>query len=378
MAQRAGFLRFGAIFWIGFSLFSTALPVLADVIGDCGSPAVRENPLFGQAREAKERLQSSATPPDRKRQFNDRWTGLDATYHDLRSQAVRDGAECAALKAAADATLTRLGSCSTQCAQSATSQSAYQACVACAGPANAELAQREAEFSAFVAKTGSYNDRVLAWEGCLKAFITDVEAAIPKGYTGKRFYHMFAKSWINGKEITEPSWTARKIGLDVNFEPQQAMAGAAFDYKIYQSFGVEVEFVDGKIVNAGFIPGSDLELANTTFGLRGEVSVTRDDFKVSSDKASVVFERRIEGNPNMIIKAVDLAAAEAVARSWGLDLPATDIKIYNVLRLTVTADGATPYGEGSSFPTHYFWIREKQSDRRFWVQKQVQPSQYFR
>ncbi len=198
------------------------------------------------------------------------------------------------------------------------------------------------------------------------------------GYTGKRFYHMFAKSWIDGPAITEPTWAARKISMDVNTEPRQASAGAAFDYKIYQAFGVETELVNGRIVSAVFTSGSRQQLANTTFGLRGEVHVTGETATVSPDKTRVVFERRIEGNPHIMIKAIDIAAAEAVARSWGLNLPATNIKIYSVLRLTVTADGATPDGEGSAFPTHSFWIRENQADRLFKVQRQVQPSQYFR
>jgi len=198
------------------------------------------------------------------------------------------------------------------------------------------------------------------------------------GYTGTRYHHMFVKSWIDGPAITEPTWAARKISMDVNTEPRQAAAGTAFDYKIYQEFGAETEFANGRIVNAIFTNGSKRALANTTFGLRGEVRVTTDSVTVSPDKTRAVFERRIEGNPNMLIKAADVAAAEAVARSWGWDLPATNIKIYNVLRLTVTATGATPEGEGSAFPTHFFWIRENQTDRLFKVQAQVQPSQYFR
>jgi hypothetical protein len=374
MKTLSGF-RFGAIASIGLALLMSAFPVSASVIADCGPPASGDNPLFVQAREANGQVQSGAAPADHKRQFSDRWNGLSATYQDLHSQAVHDDAECVALKSAADATRSRLEVCKVQCDQSASSQAAYQACVACSGPVNAEVAQREAEYSAFTAKTATYNGRVATWQEALKAFITDAEAA--RGFTGKRFYRMFAKSWIDGPAITEPSWAARKIKMDVNVEPQQPMAGTAFDYKIYQSFDVEVEFVNGKIVSAVFIPGTKTQLANTTFGLRGEVRVTDYDPVVSPDKTRVLFQRRIEGNPHMMIKAADAAFAEAVARSWGLNLPATNIKIYNVLRLTVTADGATPDGEGSSFPTHYFWIREKQSDRRFKVQRQVQPSQYF-
>jgi putative transposon-encoded protein len=345
-----------------------AMPVSADFlyVADCGPLAAGDNPLFGQAREAKEHMRASAALPDHKRQLDSRWTGLDATYQKLHSQALIRDAECVLLKAAADATLRKVQSCIAQCDQAA------------ANEVNGELAERDAEYRAFMEKETTYNNSVASWEISLKTFIADAKVAIPKGYTGKRFYHMFSKSWIDGPAITEPSWAARKIKMDVNVEPQQALAGAAFDYKIYQSFGVETEFVDGKIVNAVFVPGSEQQLANTTFGLHGEVRVTINDVTVTSDKTSVVFKRRIEGNPHIIIKAVDMAFAEAVARSWGLNLPATDITIYSELRLTVTADGATPYGEGSSFPTHYFWIREKQSDRRFSVQRQVQPSQYFR
>lgn len=216
--------------------------------------------------------------------------------------------------------------------------------------------------------TGSFDGQSIVATGTLQK----------RGYTGKRFYHMFAKSWIDGPAITEPTWHARKISMDVNTTPQQAAAGTAFDYKIYQTFGVEVEFVNGMIVNAQFTSGSRQQLANTTFGLPGQVRMTGENVAVSPDKTRVVFERRIEGNPHSIIKAADVAAAQAVADSWGLSLPATNIKIHSVLRLTVTANGATPEGEGSAFPTHSFWIRENGTDRLFKVQPQVQPSQYFR
>lgn len=199
-----------------------------------------------------------------------------------------------------------------------------------------------------------------------------------RGYTGKRFQHMFVKSWIDGPAITEGTWHARKISMDVNAEPRQAAAGTAFDYKIYQAFGAETEFADGRIVNAAFTSGSRQQLANTTFGLPGQVRVTNENVAISGDRTRVVFERRIEGNPHILIKAADLAGAEAIANSWGLNLPATNIRIYSVLRLTVTAESAIPEGEGSPFPTHDFWIRENQTDRRFKRQPQVQPSQYFR
>lgn len=377
MTSLTGF-RYTALLIGGVMLLSATTPLWADVIGDCGPPTATENPLYRQALQAKERVDASAAAPDRKRQFADRWTPLQTTQRELKTDAARNDTECRTLKAAADATLGQIQACQTQCNQAAGNQSAYRACQACAGQANADLARREAEYAAYNAKLAPYNARVQDWEGRLKTFITDAEAAIPRGFTGKRFYHLFAKSWINGPAITEPTWAARKIKMDVNVEPTQAMAGSAFDYKIYQSFGVETEFVDGKIVRATFVSGSKQQLANTTFGFRGEVRVTHDEVSISPDKTRVVFERRIEGNPHIIIKAADLAAAEAVARSWGLDLPATDIKIYNRLRLTVTAEGATPFGEGSAFPTHYFWIRDSSGERRFGVQPQVQPSKYFR
>ena len=166
--------RWGTVCVLGFTLLCMAMPVSADFlyIADCGPPAAGDNPLFGQARNAKEQMQSSAALPDHKRRLSDRWAGLDTTYQELRSQALLNDAECASLKAVADATLAKLQSCKAQCDE------------ATANEVNAELAQRNVEYTAFTAKGTIYNNSVASWENGLKAFIADADAGIPKGFTG--------------------------------------------------------------------------------------------------------------------------------------------------------------------------------------------------
>lgn len=177
MTQFANLFRLVTVFSIAF-----AVPVLtsAEVMGDCGPPAAAENPLHRQALEAKERLEASNAAANRKRQFADRWTSIQSRHLELEAEAVRDDEECRNLKAAADATLAQVQSCQALCNQAGTSQSAYQACLACAGPVNAELAQREAEYVSFSAKVEPYNNRVRDWEEHLKKFTADAEAATPK------------------------------------------------------------------------------------------------------------------------------------------------------------------------------------------------------
>ncbi|NWG87072.1 MAG: lytic transglycosylase domain-containing protein [Hydrogenophilaceae bacterium] len=163
------------------ALLLAAAPATAtDVIGDCGPPASAENPLYTQAQKAKAKLEASTAKAERKRQVTERWAPLQAAHIELQAEAERRDAECQTLKALADATLAEVRACQAQCDRAANSPSAYEACLACAGPANAELARREAEYVAFTAKENRYNARVLDWEAQLKRFSADAEAAIPK------------------------------------------------------------------------------------------------------------------------------------------------------------------------------------------------------
>jgi soluble lytic murein transglycosylase-like protein len=180
MSALATFLRPSAAIFLILALYSLVPPAIADVLGDCGPPASTENPLYKQALEAKARLDASAASAEHKRQLAERWAPLQTQHVELKAEAEGYDLECQFLKAAADATLSRVQACKTQCDQSGSSQSAYDACLACAGPVNAELAQREAEYATYIAKTTPYNNRVLAWEGQLKKFIAAAEAAIPK------------------------------------------------------------------------------------------------------------------------------------------------------------------------------------------------------
>jgi soluble lytic murein transglycosylase-like protein len=176
MPPLPGFFRL-AITAAGLLLAATAI---ADVIGDCGPPAAGVNPLYTQAQEAKAKLEASTAKAERKQQFTDRFGVLANTQAGLQTEAETNDAECRTLKALADATLSEIRTCKGYCDQAASNPSAYEACLACAGPVNADLAQREAEYRAYTEKTNHYNRRVLDWEAQLKRFIADAEAAIPK------------------------------------------------------------------------------------------------------------------------------------------------------------------------------------------------------
>ena len=205
---------------------------------------------------------------------------------------------------------------------------------------------------------------------------TNADAA---GFTGKRVYRVVAKSWIDGDAITEAAWVARKIRLNVNVRPLGPELSDRFDYKLYQSLGAEVEFRNGKVIRAEFIPEWTSEKANTTFGLYGEVRRTEQVRVVARDGSEATFVRKIEGNPNQIIKAADLAFAEAVADAWRLNLPASDIRIYNVVELIVKGDTAELICAGSAFPTHDCWLQEDGgAPHPAKPQLQVQPSEFFK
>lgn len=181
MSTLATFLRSSAAIPFVLALCSLAMPAAAaGVMGDCGPPAAAENPLYVQAVEAKAKLEASAASAEHKRQLAERWAPLQTQHVELKAEAEGYDLECQFLKAAADATLSRVQACKAQCDQSGSSEAAYEVCLACAGPVNAEIAQREAEYAAYIAKTTPYNNRVLAWEGRLKQFIAAAEAAIPK------------------------------------------------------------------------------------------------------------------------------------------------------------------------------------------------------
>lgn len=182
MLQIFDFSRFVGIFSINIALLLVAtMPVSADVLLDCGPPAgAGINPLFAQALEAKKRLEASTVAATLKRDLLDRFSPLQTKQLELKDKAMRRDADCTSLKAATDATLVKVQACQAKCNQAAANQSEYQACQACVGPVNEELALREAEFSTFKAKEDPYNKSVLDWEGHLRTFIFDINAAIPK------------------------------------------------------------------------------------------------------------------------------------------------------------------------------------------------------
>jgi hypothetical protein len=197
------------------------------------------------------------------------------------------------------------------------------------------------------------------------------------GFTGTRAYHLTAKSWINGPAVTEVSVRGLKFQVESNREPLSPRPTGG-DFKLFQTFVVQVAFEDGEITEARFLPESIDQRAGPTYApvphpgvgmrmipLNGNVYVVDQGVQRSPDNQSVTFRRTVEGHPSMWIVVPD--AFDPVGST-------NFTPIRNTIEVTVTADGADPHGSGTAFPSHRFWI----GDQVFASLGQVQPSEYFR
>ncbi|MDB4948015.1 MAG: hypothetical protein JWM27_664 [Gemmatimonadetes bacterium] len=197
------------------------------------------------------------------------------------------------------------------------------------------------------------------------------------GFTGTHAYHLTAKSWIDGPAVTEFSVRGLKFRLEHNREPLSPSPNAGNDYKLFQSFVVQVAFEDGAVTDARFLPESISQRAGPTYvavprlsgprliPLTGNVYVVDQAVQRSADGRSATFRRTVEGHPSMWIVVPD-AFDPAGSTNF--------TPIRNTVEVTVTAEGAEPRGSGTAFPSHRFWI----GDRAFASQGQVQPSDFFR
>ena len=196
------------------------------------------------------------------------------------------------------------------------------------------------------------------------AFIKDAKEALTAGFTGTKAYHLTAKSWINTQAISEitPTALALKNDLSPSDEPHSpAINPGIHDYKLYQTFVVEVKFQNGKVISARFLDESmDVRQGKSYFS-KGKCYEKE---KIISDwegKESVTFTRTVAAHSSVV------ALKEKVFGEHSPD-------IYNTISIEVFADKVKTHGYASDFPTTYFWIGDKQLAPKL----QVQPSDYFK
>ena len=93
------------------------------------------------------------------------------------------------------------------------------------------------------------------------------------GFTGRKVVTLTAKSWINPSTISLLiSMQGIKVRLDPNKEPvSPVLIPEGDDFKLYQRFVAETEFVNGKVASAKFL---EMEVrAGTTFTIEGLIYV---------------------------------------------------------------------------------------------------------
>jgi uncharacterized membrane protein len=240
---------------------------------------------------------------------------------------------------------------------------------------NNEAARLDREYGALQDRLRATKSALLdTWIPALGEYLRDLAAAPQEtnvGFTGKKVYRMTAKSWINGRYVLGNSPLAVFARQMANDSPRNPYLNGNNDFKLYQTFTVEVQFKDGKAIHGRFIENSLDMRAGSTYvpgsrnhvGLRGAIYITNQTIKPSANGKSFTFTRTVEGRPNVL-----LFVPETV-----LPVPSHFVPVYNTLEITVTADEPEYSGWGSVFPSHTFWL----GDREFKEQRQVEPAEFF-
>lgn len=246
----------------------------------------------------------------------------------------------------------------------------------------AQINQKKSDLDQRVADINGESDRLNAeWTGLLDSYIADAQAALDEqGFTGRKVYRMTAKSWIDTAAVTEYTIRGLKFHLESNDTPTSPYLNGGNDFKLFQTFTVQVDFVNGKVKSAEFLKDSLQAKAGSTYLLvpvpgpgtahlmkvafQGRIYVTDQKIDKATDEESVTFTRTVEGHPNEMILYPDYFTPGSTNFT----------PIYNTLKITVKADGDPDVeGSGSAFPSHMFWL----GDQLFDQQQQVQPSEYF-
>ena len=340
----------------------------AGVLRSCGAKMQQPSLLFLKARDLRERVVAAKISQDVREKLGHQWRTLQKEQKILWKKAGELDEVCATLKAKTDATLVKLQEFNSRCGGKTSDRTLLEMCRAERTTLEPDLRARESEFLAFQQEVELFLARAKLWEQGLQQFLAEGERALntATAFTGKRIFHLAAKSWIDPSTVRELTFKGLKFRLVPNVEPRGPKVTGDDDFKIYQSFVAEIVFVQGRITSARFVPNLLVELAGKTFRIRGEVRVIDQRVEISKDKDRAVFRRTVEGNPSMLILVPDTALPVG---SMGF------APIFNTLQLEVTGDRVSPRAVGSSFPSHKFWI-----DGRLFHQEPARsrPSDYFR
>jgi hypothetical protein len=241
----------------------------------------------------------------------------------------------------------------------------------------AELQGKKAGLDQEVEQINQHAESINAeWTGLLTTFVADAQAALDdQGFTGKKVYRLTAKTWINATDVTEQTLRGVKFRLQGNNRPSGPYLNGDNDFKLFQTFTVQVDFEKGKVKHAQFLKDSLQAKVGSTYMLvpsaplkvgpyKGVIYVTNQKIEQAEDGKSVKFTRTVEGRPNLMILYPDYFDPFASTNF---------ATIYNTLDIKVTAGDPEVDGSGSNFPSHMFWL----GDQLFHEQEQEQPSEFF-
>ena len=153
-----------------------------------------------------------------------------------------------------------------------------------------------------------------------------------------------------------------KVRLDPNNEPvRPVLLPGADDFKLYQRFIAEAEFVNGKVVSAKF---REMKIrAGTTLKKKAKIYVKTSKISKWKGQNSVTFTRTVEGHPASLFMFTDEVVTGKPFRP-----------IFNTLSVEIRGDRVIPRGDGSAFPSHKFW----HGSTLFSTKTQVKPAAYFK
>lgn len=362
--------------WVVAWLPSVARANDDEMVSWCATAAYQETEEFSAARDLSAEVEGSDVPDDEKYALSAVWGNLLSD----NDRAATDYADliqrCNEALGRADGVRARIDAFNASCG----GDEPPDECAAEAVALSSEVADRHAELVTLTQDIDAFGGRLADLESAVQSYLGDGRRTLTMYFTGTRAYHVTAKSWIDGAAISELSFRSMKLLLEQDDEP--VSPNTTGDYRLFQTFVVEVTFKQGKIKRARFLRESletdagrtKVPTIGAAAGLRvillrvkGKIRVTDQKVSISDDRRSVVFTRRVEGHPSLVVLALDKLVPFGQLGA----LPT----IWNSLRLEVTADGVTCDGYGSSFPSHRYWLGDDACG--VGSAGQVQPSEYF-
>jgi hypothetical protein len=347
-----------------------------EMVNWCTAEPYLESIGFAAASSLAGEIETSDIPTAEKDGLGQRWTTITDDNDRARGDHGDLVRRCNDAKSLADGTRARIDQFEAACNVA----EPPNGCAAEESALRSEIAERHTEMVTLEGDVSAYLGRTADLESAVQTFTEDSRAALAKYFTGKRVFRLTAKTWIDGSAISEVSFRAAKLLLEQDDEPRSPSTKE--DYRLYQAFVAEVTFKQGKIKKARFLPSSLEKDAGRTkvptvsasaglkivlLRIKGKIYVVNQKVSISADRERVVFTRQVEGHPSLVVLSLD----KLVPFGQMGTLPT----IWSSLRLEVSADTSSCEGEGSSFPSHRFWVGEDACG--VGSLGQVQPSEYF-